>query len=115
MDFMSPAFLLTALTSIVTLAGSWFVVRYKVGDLIKSKNATSIKLDEMHKTIELNAKRTEEIRSKSAHELGDFKLQVAKEYSTNDAVHHMEERVIEEIKSLREVFLKAVSSNNYRG
>ncbi len=45
-------------------------------------------------------RRVEEVRAKCANELAEFKLSVAREYATSEAIKEVEERVVEAINRL---------------
>ncbi len=95
---ISVNLVLSAVVAVATLGGSWFVVKYKVNDLLRKQADLDIKYDTY-------AKRVEDVRAKSAHELAEFKLEVAKEYATTNAIHSMEDRLIQEMHALRDIFL----------
>jgi hypothetical protein len=54
------------------------------------------------------AERVETIRAKSAQELADFKLEVAKNYATNAAIMQVEERIVVAIDRLGDRFDKII-------
>lgn len=101
--------------SIVTLVigfgagvAAWVTALYRI-------NGHDTKLTEMtsalgiaqasHSTL---VERVETIRSKSAQELSDFKLEVAKNYATNAAITQVEERIVVAIDRLGERFDKII-------
>lgn len=79
--------------------GSWYVVRYKVNDLLEKQK----RLDEELSTA---VSRINDVRSRSAHELAEFKLEVAKEYATSLSIRNMENRLMQELHSLRDIIMK---------
>ncbi len=95
---ISANLVLSAVVAVATLGGSWFVVKYKVNDLLRKQADLDTKYDAY-------AKRVEDVRAKSAHELAEFKLEVAKEYATTNSIHSMEDRLIQEMHALRDIFL----------
>ncbi len=54
----------------------------------------------IHVAIGKVRERVDEVRGRSAHELAEFKLQVAQQYATHDAIREVEERVVEAIDRL---------------
>ena len=54
--------------------------------------------------------KADEIRAKNAHELAEYKLQVAREYATNHAVALIEERIVAAIDRLGDRFDKYFDS-----
>lgn len=83
-----------------TGVGVWYNTRGQVqknterikelGDLLAIANAKTA----------LAIERAEEIRARTAHELAEYKLQVAKEYATNQAIGVIEERIVQAIERL---------------
>jgi hypothetical protein len=60
----------------------------------------------IHRRIATVERRAEEIRAKSAHELAEFKLAVAQNYATHDAIKEIEGRIVEAISRLGDRFDK---------
>lgn len=79
---------------------AWVTALYRIGGHDTKHSETAIALataGEAHKAL---AERVEGIRSKSAQELADFKLEVAKNYATNSAIREVEERIVVAIDRL---------------
>lgn len=84
----------------------WYNLRSQV-----QENAKNIK--DIFETVALtNAKvslafeRLDEARAKTAHELAEYKLQVAKEYATNSVIREVEERLVQAIERIGDRFDK---------
>lgn len=60
----------------------------------------------IHRRISAVERRAEEIRAKGAHELAEFKLAVAQNYATHDAIKEIEGRIVEAISRLGDRFDK---------
>lgn len=79
---------------------AWVTALYRIGghDTKLSEFAVALATAlEAHKSL---VERVETIRSKSAQELSDFKLEVAKNYATNKAIEAVEERIVVAIDKL---------------
>ena len=59
-------------------------------------------------TYKMLSERVEDIRAKSAAELADFKLEVAKHYATNTAISEVEKRIVVAIDRLGDRFDKII-------
>ncbi|MEO3997165.1 hypothetical protein [Mesorhizobium sp. CAU 1732] len=79
---------------------AWVTVRMRLAATELAVVDLKTKKAALEATIEVYAKRIEEVRAKSAHELSEFKLAVAKEYATNNAIGQIEERLIGAIDRL---------------
>lgn len=96
----------------------WVAVRMQVAQntsalgALKEKTIPEMRADQLaaiaalEATLKHNQERVEAIRAKSAQELADFKLQVAREYATSDAIREVEERVVAAIERLGDRFDK---------
>ncbi len=89
-----------SIPAIITLAGisaagiaAWTTVRWRITALESSTVLLSASLKAANE-------RVEQVRAAGAHELADFKLAVAKDYATNNAILQMEERIASAIDRL---------------
>lgn len=91
--------------------GAWYTLRGQVqintADLKKLDDENEKQLKALAEALALaNLKvalaleKAEEVRAKSARELDEYKLTVAKEYATNNAIRLVEERVVAAIDRL---------------
>lgn len=98
--------LLTILALIVGALGAWFLLR---GDVSATKAATADlkgQLEALSRSHTDLQARVETVRAKGAHELSEYKLLVAREYATSEAINQVEERVVEAINRLGDRFDK---------
>ncbi|MEP9397930.1 hypothetical protein [Mesorhizobium sp. KR2-14] len=65
----------------------------------------------IHRRISTVERRVEEVRSKGAHELAEFKLAVAEKYATHEALKEIEERIVGAISRLGDRLDKIVDRN----
>ena len=80
------------------------VWRYKIGaiekELSEFKKESDIKTMAIDTTLRFQHDRAEEIRSKCAQELGDFRIEVAKDYAGHVALREMEQRLTAALNGL---------------
>lgn len=81
------------------IAGTWAVIRYRT-----QSNEESLKL--LRTDLAAAKARIEEVRSKGAHDLAEFKLEVTRTFATTSALEGVERRVVTEIHSLRDMLLE---------
>lgn len=112
MDAASLKLLFVLVVPLLGVAGSWFVVRYKVNSLLRDKTATDMKIVEIQKENAAIRERVNEVRSKAAHDLAEFREKVAEEYATTETMRRVEDKIVSEIHSLRDVFVNALTGNN---
>ncbi|PBC03287.1 hypothetical protein [Mesorhizobium sp. WSM3860] len=104
------------LTIAFALAGgiaAWITLRWRVAALeaINARheraleaqhNSTSMAIAAMQGSLKIIQDRIEDVRAKSAHELAEFKLDVAKHYAGYAALRDMEARLVKAIDELGE-------------
>lgn len=86
--------------------GGWFLLRGDVAATKASLTDMRAKHDALAEAHAALGRRAEEIRARGAHELAEYKLLVAREYATGDAIKEVEERVVEAINRLGDRFDK---------
>lgn len=94
---------------------AWVTALHRIAghDSKLSENAVSLATaHEAHKHL---AERVETIRAKSAQELADFKLEVAKNYATNAAIKEVEERIVVAIDRLGDRLDKIIDRQDNPG
>jgi predicted RNA-binding protein with PIN domain len=103
-----------SIPAIITLAGisaaaiaAWTAVRWRITSLEASTVLFTASLKVANEHIE-------QIRANVAHELADFKLVVAKDYATNNAVLQMEERIASAIDRLGDRLDKLIDAQGRR-
>lgn len=75
--------------------GAFWVFRYL-------NNRFNTQKADLENEIKALSKRVEEIRSKGAHELSEFKIKAAEEYATHDMVEKVKDEVVAAINRLAE-------------
>lgn len=98
----------TALITVIlmTVGGvtAWVTVRIQVrtntDDLKDHRTQSAADFAAVNALIKTNAERIEQVRAKSAHELGEFRLAVAKEYATATSVTVVRTEVVDAINRL---------------
>ncbi|GLS29975.1 hypothetical protein SAMN04488498_104320 [Mesorhizobium albiziae] len=96
--------LLTIGALIVGALSAWFLLR---GDVVSMKAAQADqkeKHDALAASYAALQKRAEEIRARGAHELAEYKLIVAREYATNEAIKEVETTLVKAIDRLGDRF-----------
>lgn len=99
------------ITGIVSLAlmfaagvAAWVLLRQKVArlelDAAATRTEAAADVGRLAALVEMLQKRVEEIRAKGAHELAEFKLEVAKDYAGHPALREMEQRLVKAIDDL---------------
>lgn len=99
------------LTGLLTFAmtlgagvAAWVTVRLKLAELEKdfAENRTGVanQFVAVNAMLKLLQDRMEDIRAKGAHELAEFKLEVAKGYAGHEALREMEARLVKAIDEL---------------
>lgn len=79
---------------------AWVTLRNRVDGHAQKLTDTGIAISAQQATHKMLSGRVEDIRAKSAHELAEFKIEVAKEYATNQTVHKVKDDVVEAISRL---------------
>jgi biopolymer transport protein ExbB/TolQ len=92
--------IISILTIAATGLAAWVTTRNRVKTLEDGEADRKVVLASMQATHKLLSDRVEDIRAKSAHELAEFKLLVARDYATNNAIREVEERVVAAIERL---------------
>ncbi|TGS86737.1 hypothetical protein EN817_17700 [Mesorhizobium sp. M3A.F.Ca.ET.174.01.1.1] len=104
------------LTIAFALAGgiaAWVTLRWRVaaietavGRIEKAleaeRNASALSTAAMNGSLKIIQDRIEDVRAKGAHELAEFKLEVAKNYAGHVALRDMEARLVKAIDELGE-------------
>lgn len=97
------------LTIALLIAGgiaAWVTLRLKVTrvetDLAEHKTAIATQMSAVLATLKLQGERIEDVRAKGAHELAEFKLEVAKDYAGHVALREMEARLVKAIDAIAE-------------
>lgn len=104
------------LTIAIAIAGgiaAWITLRWRVAALEAANvrhertleaqhNSTSMAIAAMQGSLKIIQDRIEDVRAKSAHELAEFKLDVAKHYAGYAALRDMEARLVKAIDELGE-------------
>ncbi|TIL36234.1 hypothetical protein [Mesorhizobium sp.] len=104
------------ITIAMLLAGgvvAWVTLRWRVTALENSlpdakkaieidRNAAALNGAAVNASLKIMQERIEDIRAKSAHELAEFKLEVAKNYAGYAALRDMEARLVKAIDELGE-------------
>ncbi len=98
--------LITVAVLVAGVISAWFVLRGEVATTKVTITDLKESHDALAKSYAALLKRVEEIRAKGAHELADYKLEVAREYATTQAIKEVEERLIGAINRLVERFDK---------
>ena len=78
----------------------WYNTQAKVKENTKSIESHERELESHRVTLAKALDRAEEIRARTAHELAEYKLHVAKEYATIPLLAKVEERVVQAIDRL---------------
>ncbi|MBZ9856767.1 hypothetical protein LB566_23525 [Mesorhizobium sp. CA13] len=105
--------LLTIAFAIAGGIAAWITLRWRVAALEVANtrhekaleaqhNATNMAIAAMQGSLKIIQDRIEDVRSKSAHELAEFKLDVAKHYAGYAALRDMEARLVKAIDELGE-------------
>lgn len=105
--------LLTFAFAIAGGVAAWITLRWRVASIetavgriekaIESeRNAFALSTAAMQGSLKIIQDRIEDVRSKSAHELAEFKLDVAKHYAGYAALRDMEARLVKAIDELGE-------------
>lgn len=114
------------MSTVVVLLGSaigavvaWVTLRNQVAahdakfaEQDKKFEGLGISYSAMQATHGMMGERVEEIRAKGAHELAEFKLEVAKNYATNTAIREVEERIVVAIDRLGDRLDKLIDGQN---
>ena len=108
------------ISHVMTIAGmlaggvvAWVTLRWRVAALEVANarfekaleaqhNSMSMATAAMQGSLKIIQDRIEDVRGKSAHELGEFKLEVAKHYAGYTALRDMEARLVKAIDELGE-------------
>jgi hypothetical protein len=121
---------IATIITIAVIAGggvaAWVTIRLQVranaaaiADMVKeageSEKQASTMMGAITATMKLNADRMEKIRAKTAHELAEFKLQVAKEYATNATLREVKEEVVKAINQLSDRIYKQIDAQRRDG
>ena len=109
------------ITGLLTMIGlatggivAWVTTINRVAAHDKALADTAVQIGALMASLKLMQDRTEDIRAKSAQELAEFKLEVAKSYATNAAIQQVEERVVSAIEKLGERFDRAMDAQRVR-
>lgn len=96
--------LLTVMLLVAGGVAAWVTMRWKVGrietDIAEQKSGASTQMAAVHATLKLQGERIEDVRAKTAHELAEFKLEVAKDYAGHIALREMEARLVKAIDAI---------------
>ncbi|RUW38974.1 hypothetical protein EN739_12020 [Mesorhizobium sp. M2A.F.Ca.ET.017.03.2.1] len=106
------------LTFALTLAAgvaAWVTVRLKLAELEKDfaeqRTGVANQFLAVNGLLKLLQERVEDIRAKGAHELAEFKLEVAKGYAGHEALREMEARLVKAIDDLGKRIEKSETRN----
>ena len=110
-----PTISVSSLLAILTLAITGVTVWYNTRAQVQ-KNTSDMKdvrdiLAVANAKVALALEKADEIRSRTAHELAEYKLQVAKEYATVNSIREVEERVVQAIERLGDRLDKFLDNN----
>lgn len=110
-----PTISVSSLLAILTLAITGVTVWYNMRAQVQ-KNTSDLKdvrdiLAVANAKVALALEKADEIRSRTAHELAEYKLQVAKEYATVNSIREVEERVVQAIERLGDRLDKFLDNN----
>lgn len=108
-DFAIP--LTAIMTAVPLLIGgftAWRIIKTQVALHEQQIDTLKKQVTTVETKVEATMARVEQIREKSASELNEFRLQVAREYATTNAIREMEERLVSAIERLGDRFDKYV-------
>ncbi|QKV18702.1 hypothetical protein [Oricola thermophila] len=88
---------LTAIITIAVMAAGGIAAWVTVRNRVRTHSET---LAVHAEKVEALGKRIEQVRAKSAHELSEFKLEVARNYATVQSVANVEERIAAALEKL---------------
>ncbi len=85
---------------------AWYNLRAQVQKNADRIDTQALQLTTANLKVGLALEKADEARAKTASEFSDYRLQVAREYATNNAVALIEERIVAAIERLGDRFDK---------
>ncbi|CAI2936174.1 hypothetical protein [Aminobacter niigataensis] len=92
---------------------AWVTALNRISGHDAKLSEDAVALAKAHEAHKLLSERVESIRAKSAQELADFKLEVAKNYATNSAIREVEERIVVAIDRLGDRLDKIIDRQDH--
>lgn len=79
---------------------AWVTALNRIAANTKTIGEMKLAMAALEAAYKMLKDRVEDVRAKGAHELSEFKLEVAKSYATNTAIKEVEDRVVAAIERL---------------